>query len=116
MLSIEASGSDLYAIGSIYLNDEFIPAVWKNGVATHLEKPEWSYGGTAYSLTVQGSDVYVVGEVYPWVLDVALPCIWKNGEAQTLSASTTVLPVTNILRSSRPSLSRFSLASCVGAK
>ncbi|MBR2116830.1 MAG: hypothetical protein IJ942_07420 [Alistipes sp.] len=90
VLSIEASGSDLYAIGSIYLNDEFIPTIWKNGVATHLEKPEWSYGGTAYSLTVQGSDVYVVGEVYPWVLDVALPCVWKNGEAQTLNASTTV--------------------------
>ncbi len=84
--SLDGVGNDLYAAGSVDVNGMVTPAVWKNGVITHLEVPQGSVEGAAYSVSVCGKDVYVMGEVYTLTNDNALPCIWKNGEPVQLNS------------------------------
>lgn len=84
VVSIEASGDDLYAVGSVTVDSATVPALWKNKIATTLTLPQGTVGGSGYSLSIIGSDVYVVGEVYASNSKIALPCVWKNGVPQLL--------------------------------
>lgn len=86
--SIDGVGNDLYATGSVDVNGMVMPAMWENGKVTILKTPEETVEGAAYSVSVIGKDVYVMGEVYSLTSDIALPCIWKNGEPTQLLSDT----------------------------
>lgn len=84
--SLDGVGNDLYAAGSVDVNGMVVPAVWKNGVITHLELPQGAVEGEAYSVSVCGKDVYVMGEIYTLTNDNSLPCVWKNGKPVQLNS------------------------------
>jgi hypothetical protein len=90
--AIAVSGSDIYVAGTmpdINRLGTAPPCFWKNGAVTFLRpvSPS-SASGLAKSIYVSGSDVYIVGEVYPigsgsapgWAV------YWKNGVATELTS------------------------------
>ncbi len=78
--SIKAVGKSLYAIGCVEINQQTMPAVWKDGTLTMLALPEGTDGGAAYSLSEHNGDIYVAGELYIDSNDTTYACVWKNGE------------------------------------
>jgi len=76
---IAVSNGDVYVVGR-YRNTELKEnraALWKNGVRQDLE----SISSDAYSITIDGSDVYVAGQVN------CTACYWKNGKRISLGGS-----------------------------
>lgn len=73
---------DVYLAGSDKSIDGSLPCFWKNDARTNLPHTR---GGDAYSISVDGSNVYVAGRT--WV-DLAqtryVPCYWLNGSRTNL--------------------------------
>src|SRR5690606_28029676 len=63
---------------------KYIGTLWKNGTAHNLT--DGTYEVRAYSVSVSGGDVYIVGYVDNSTTRVAT--LWKNGVAQDLSDGT----------------------------
>lgn len=99
-LSIYVVGSDIYVSGCYEVapmpNDDnqyrWAPCYWKNGVRYELTTPPNKYGqyGSASSIYIDGTDVYVAG----WYLNtsptqplyyISTGCYWKNGTAYDTS-------------------------------
>lgn len=73
---------NVYLAGSDRSKDGSLPCFWKNDARTNLPN---TAGGDAYSISVDGSNVYVAGR--SWV-DLAqtryVPCYWLNGTLKDL--------------------------------
>jgi hypothetical protein len=81
-------GSDVYVVGYGNLNDTVeVAKYWKNGVETNLSDGSTSTT-KANAITVNGNDVYIVGEEY--ALDfTSFPAVyWKNGIKTSLDQGT----------------------------
>jgi len=74
---------DVYIAGDNTTNaPNYIPMLWKNGVATTLPYTV-NLDADAESVFVSGTDVYVAGEYHVGTNEI--PVIWKNGVATALS-------------------------------
>jgi hypothetical protein len=71
-------GSDMYIAGF----DDSGPCYWKNGIRCSLPIASGGSGGSAQSITVLGSDVYIAGHYY-----TSGACYWKNGVRTDLGAA-----------------------------
>lgn len=76
--SIFVQGQDVYSVSGLVMGGVIVPAYWKNGVQVNLPLNGAAYG-TAISIFVSGSDVYVCGYTS---LGAAL---WKNGVGTVLA-------------------------------
>jgi hypothetical protein len=96
--SITVVGTDVYIAGNYgeydwYFN-RFSPSTacyWKNGRRTDLSVPaETSWGASASSITVVGTDVYIAGDYD------GDACYWKNGRRTDLSGGLSVTYINSI--------------------
>lgn len=94
---IAVAGADVYIAGTtpdpLTGNGSSPPCYWKNGSPTFLHSiSPSSERGTANSICPSGSDVHVVGEVYPIgsASKVGWAVYWKNGVATELTPPTQV--------------------------
>ena len=74
--------SNVYLAGNDFTGDGSSPCLWKNDTKTILPN---SNGGSAYSIAVDGSNVYVAGR--HWVNNAQTrytPCYWLNGNRTDL--------------------------------
>lgn len=78
------SGTDIYVCG---VSTSFTPAYWKNGVIVNLPITAGYNQGSARSIVVSGSDVYVAGSDQVNG-SRSLPKLWKNGAIVPVSLST----------------------------
>ncbi len=77
---------NVYVAGKVLAqNGNIVAAYWKNGVLTKVQ--DTSYNSAAESITVVGSDVYMVG----YYLDAGVnkPIYWKNGRPVILASDNT---------------------------
>jgi len=73
---------NVYLAGNDQTGDGSVPCFWKNDTKTILPNTN---GGTAHSLSVEGSNVYVAGR--SWVDNAQTrfsPCYWLNGTRKDL--------------------------------
>jgi hypothetical protein len=80
--SIALNGNDIYVAGDFSkpgTSNSANATIWKNGTATNLT----SNSGSAKSLFIKGSDVYVVG--YKYYGSSYIATLWKNGTEFLLS-------------------------------
>jgi hypothetical protein len=70
--------------GYEYKVRDYVPKLWKNGLDTHLT--DETKTGRAESITISGSNVYVVGYESNGIHKVAK--LWKNGVATDLTDGT----------------------------
>ena len=93
---IAVSGNDVYVSGTGNVNGGFNKALyWKNGVGILLQSVGERVSGMATAIAVDGSDVYVAGNLFyttplPFA-GRAVKC-WKNGNMMATSIDSTKLP------------------------
>ncbi len=84
---ITVSGSSIYVLGRAPLGNTYIACYWKDGILT----PVTTANSFAYSIGVNGNDVYVAGEEYLWSASTWIPRYWKNGESVNLPGESAVV-------------------------
>jgi hypothetical protein len=86
LTAITVVGNDVYVAGNAYLVTSFTEVkYWKNGVATTIvsndpQKSPVYYNGIV-GLGVNGTDVYVTGDIESAAGDQVIATYWKNGTA-----------------------------------
>lgn len=83
-MTITASG-DVYATGYVLISSKEMPCYWKNGIYTALNVPVLTYG-SAKCVTVNGTDLYITGNLYQSSSSTTIPAYWCNGTYVALSA------------------------------
>jgi uncharacterized lipoprotein YbaY len=84
--AIKVVGTDVYACGGEYLPGNLQQAVyWKNGVKTTLASINASYWAEAYSLDVDGANVYICGRVQRNGNSDFSAALWKNNVLTNLT-------------------------------
>lgn len=94
---IKIVGTDVYVCGGEYLSGNNVKAVyWKNGVKTTLAASNASYWTEAYSLDVDGNNIYVCGTAQTNANSDFSAVIWKNGVLTNLTPSSSYAEVSSI--------------------
>lgn len=70
------SGTDLYAVATLYVNGVLKPVYWKNGVRVDLIPANGAQEGTATGICISGKDVYICGMSH--TANGYYPTVWKN--------------------------------------
>ena len=78
--AITVSGSDVYACGQAWVNNEYVAVYWKNGSIRPLSTIA---GSSANAIRVSNNDVYVAGNAGP---NNAMAVYWKNATQIALEA------------------------------
>ena len=80
---LASSQATVYVAGDTLANDGYTkPVLWKNGIPVILTTNNYSEG-SANSVYVSGSDVYVAGRINN--SNTSVPVVWKNGVISILS-------------------------------
>lgn len=90
--AVALSGTDVYVAGFSVYADALISAgpyasaeLLKNNIVTRLDQSNNHYTSSASAIAVQGSDVYVGGDLQTTASGVQSAALWKNGVPTLLS-------------------------------
>lgn len=87
--TISIQNNNVYFVGTVYRNSEYLPALWINGQENLLPKTDsslvelnnFSFHGTK----ILNGDQYILGSATKVIGGVSVPLIWKNGILSILS-------------------------------